>query len=66
MERWGVDPAVLLSDTRILDCLLHNSDRHHGEPARLPRALQGRLPGVQGPQRRTAWRRRPSRGAWCC
>lgn len=30
MERWGVDPAVLLSDTRILDCLLHNSDRHHG------------------------------------
>ncbi|KAL4436762.1 hypothetical protein ABPG75_003901 [Micractinium tetrahymenae] len=29
-EQWGLDPAVLLSDTRILDVLLHNSDRHHG------------------------------------
>ncbi len=27
---WGVPPAALLSDTRILDVLLHNSDRHHG------------------------------------
>ena len=26
----GVDPEVLLSDTRVLDVLLHNSDRHHG------------------------------------
>ncbi len=30
MHEWGVDPDVLLSDTRILDVLLHNSDRHHG------------------------------------
>ena len=31
---WGVDPAVLLSDTRVLDVLLHNSDRHHGGQGR--------------------------------
>lgn len=30
MHQWGVNPDVLLSDTRILDVLLHNSDRHHG------------------------------------
>jgi hypothetical protein len=30
MHEWGVDPDILLSDTRILDVLLHNSDRHHG------------------------------------
>lgn len=30
MHDWGVDPALLLSDTRVLDVLLHNSDRHHG------------------------------------
>ncbi len=29
-HEWGVPSAVLLSDTRILDVLLHNSDRHHG------------------------------------
>lgn len=29
-EAWGVPRDVLLSDTRILDVLLHNSDRHHG------------------------------------
>lgn len=29
-ERWGVSQEKLLSDTRILDVLLHNSDRHHG------------------------------------
>lgn len=29
-EEWGVSRSVLLSDTRILDVLLHNSDRHHG------------------------------------
>ena len=27
---WGVPEAALLSDTRILDVLLANSDRHHG------------------------------------
>lgn len=27
---WGVPVAQLLSDTRILDCLLNNSDRHQG------------------------------------
>ncbi|CAI5516715.1 unnamed protein product [Closterium sp. Naga37s-1] len=27
---WGVSVAHLLSDTRILDVLLNNSDRHHG------------------------------------
>eukprot|EP00245_Coleochaete_scutata_P001380 TRINITY_DN11688_c0_g1_i2.p1 TRINITY_DN11688_c0_g1~~TRINITY_DN11688_c0_g1_i2.p1 ORF type:complete len:733 (-),score=140.77 TRINITY_DN11688_c0_g1_i2:561-2759(-) len=27
---WGVSVARLLSDTRILDVLLNNSDRHHG------------------------------------
>eukprot|EP01025_Chloroclados_australasicus_P058472 TRINITY_DN7346_c0_g1_i1.p1 TRINITY_DN7346_c0_g1~~TRINITY_DN7346_c0_g1_i1.p1 ORF type:complete len:562 (-),score=56.32 TRINITY_DN7346_c0_g1_i1:2475-4160(-) len=27
---WSVSKSVLLSDTRILDVLLHNSDRHHG------------------------------------
>jgi hypothetical protein len=27
---WGAPAAALLSDTRILDVLLHNSDRHHG------------------------------------
>ena len=27
---WGVSVARLLSDTRVLDCLLNNSDRHHG------------------------------------
>lgn len=27
---WGCPVDVLLSDTRILDVLLHNSDRHHG------------------------------------
>lgn len=27
---WGVSVALLLSDTRILDVLLNNSDRHHG------------------------------------
>ena len=26
----GVDPRLVLSDTRVLDVLLHNSDRHHG------------------------------------
>ena len=26
----GVDPRVVLSDTRVLDVLLHNSDRHSG------------------------------------
>jgi hypothetical protein len=26
----GVDPRLVLSDTRILDVLLHNSDRHSG------------------------------------
>lgn len=30
MREWGVNTDVLLSDTRILDVLLHNSDRHHG------------------------------------
>ncbi len=29
-EQWGVPKEALLSDTRILDVLLHNSDRHHG------------------------------------
>jgi len=29
-QEWGVSRDVLLSDTRILDVLLHNSDRHHG------------------------------------
>ncbi|GAB4823126.1 hypothetical protein N2152v2_010172 [Parachlorella kessleri] len=29
-ELWGMKSDVLLSDTRILDVLLHNSDRHHG------------------------------------
>ncbi|KAL3694317.1 hypothetical protein R1sor_007968 [Riccia sorocarpa] len=28
--QWGVSVAMLLSDTRILDVLLNNSDRHHG------------------------------------
>ncbi|KAL2633364.1 hypothetical protein R1flu_004843 [Riccia fluitans] len=28
--KWGVSVAMLLSDTRILDVLLNNSDRHHG------------------------------------
>lgn len=28
--KWGVSVALLLSDTRILDVLLNNSDRHHG------------------------------------
>lgn len=28
--QWGISKSVLLSDTRILDVLLHNSDRHHG------------------------------------
>lgn len=31
--QWGAPPvskSILLSDTRILDVLLHNSDRHHG------------------------------------
>ena len=33
-EQWGAQPPdVLLSDTRILDVLLHNSDRHAGEAA---------------------------------
>eukprot|EP00850_Spirogloea_muscicola_P017964 SM000159S01795 [mRNA] locus=s159:323450:327274:- [translate_table: standard] len=27
---WGVPVATMLSDTRILDVLLNNSDRHHG------------------------------------
>mmetsp|Transcript_5867 Transcript_5867/g.16447 ORF Transcript_5867/g.16447 Transcript_5867/m.16447 type:complete len:329 (+) Transcript_5867:106-1092(+) len=27
---WGVDKDILLSDIRVLDVLLHNSDRHHG------------------------------------
>lgn len=27
---WGMRKDVLLSDTRVLDVLLHNSDRHHG------------------------------------
>ncbi|CAM6101065.1 unnamed protein product [Calypogeia fissa] len=27
---WGVSLPLLLSDTRILDVLLNNSDRHHG------------------------------------
>lgn len=40
MHEWGVDPDVLLSDTRILDVLLHNSDRHHG---RLGQAASCRL-----------------------
>ena len=30
LDAWGVPQALLLSDTRILDVLLHNSDRHHG------------------------------------
>lgn len=29
-DDWHVPKDVLLSDTRILDVLLHNSDRHHG------------------------------------
>jgi hypothetical protein len=29
-SEWGVGRDALLSDTRILDVLLHNSDRHHG------------------------------------
>ena len=29
-ERWGVRRDVLLSDTRVLDTLCSNSDRHHG------------------------------------
>lgn len=29
-SNWGVSVARLLSDTRILDILLNNSDRHHG------------------------------------
>jgi len=29
-SQWGVSKEGLLSDTRVLDVLLHNSDRHHG------------------------------------
>jgi hypothetical protein len=29
-SQWGVDAELLLSDTRVLDVLLHNSDRHAG------------------------------------
>lgn len=29
-SEWGVRKDVLLSDARILDVLLQNSDRHHG------------------------------------
>ena len=33
IQIWGLGISqVLLSDTRILDVLLHNSDRHHGAP----------------------------------
>lgn len=46
MEQWGVDPEVLLSDTRVLDVLLHNSDRHHG--ARQPWACACAAPGCWG------------------
>ena len=35
IQIWGLGISqVLLSDTRILDVLLHNSDRHHGAPGR--------------------------------
>ncbi|KAL4858171.1 hypothetical protein ACK3TF_001664 [Chlorella vulgaris] len=44
-DRWGVDPEVLQSDTRVLDVLLHNSDRHHGHFLLGPHwALDGMLP----------------------
>lgn len=29
-SEWGISKEALLSNTRILDVLLHNSDRHHG------------------------------------
>ncbi len=29
-EKWGVNKDALLSDTKILDVLIQNSDRHHG------------------------------------
>lgn len=29
-RKWNIDPDVLLSDTRILDVLIQNSDRHKG------------------------------------
>ena len=29
-EKWGVARDKLLSDTRVIDVLIHNSDRHHG------------------------------------
>ena len=28
--RWNADKDLLLTDTRVLDVLIHNSDRHHG------------------------------------
>jgi hypothetical protein len=44
-DSWGVDPEVLQSDTRVLDVLLHNSDRHHGHFLLGPHwALDGMLP----------------------
>ncbi|GFH28358.1 uncharacterized protein HaLaN_26835, partial [Haematococcus lacustris] len=30
MDQWGVQPAIVLSDARVLDVLMQNSDRHHG------------------------------------
>lgn len=44
-ESWGADPDVLLSDTRILDVLLHNSDRHHGHFLLGPHWAHGRQAG---------------------
>ncbi|PSC70153.1 phosphatidylinositol kinase [Micractinium conductrix] len=44
-HEWGVDPAVLLSDTRVLDVLLHNSDRHHGHFLLGPHWAKGRRHG---------------------
>lgn len=43
---WGCGMDVLLSDTRILDVLLHNSDRHHGHFLHAPHwvAPHPRLP----------------------
>mmetsp|Transcript_16712 Transcript_16712/g.42855 ORF Transcript_16712/g.42855 Transcript_16712/m.42855 type:complete len:557 (-) Transcript_16712:206-1876(-) len=44
---WGIPKEVLLSDTRILDVLLHNSDRHHGHFLMGSHWVEGRWEGSE-------------------
>ena len=47
-ERWGVSKDLLISDTRILDVLLQNSDRHAGHFMSAEHWAKGEYTGNQG------------------